>query len=165
MPPPGPDSEEWRPVVGRPRYQVSSHGRIFGPSGRVLKPYLAGKYLAFRPGLGATNVYVHRAVAMAFHGAPLDGQEVGHGDGNRFNNRADNLSWVTRGENAADRMRHGTTHKGKRFISVEREARVLHLLAHRDQFGLSVNSIARLAGVSTWVVDKVVDLGARQPVA
>lgn len=44
---------------------------------------------------------VHQIVATAFHGQPeFDTMIVDHKDTNRCNNRADNLQWVTRIENA-----------------------------------------------------------------
>jgi hypothetical protein len=43
---------------------------------------------------------VHRIVAFAFHEQPSEQHVVDHIDTNRGNNRADNLHWVTRLENA-----------------------------------------------------------------
>lgn len=43
--------------------------------------------------------YVHRLVASAFMGKIPDGYEVNHKDGNRANNRVDNLEIVTPAEN------------------------------------------------------------------
>lgn len=47
--------------------------------------------------------YVHRLVAECYHGSPPDGKEIHHIDGNRLNNRADNLQWVTHVENQKHR--------------------------------------------------------------
>lgn len=43
------------------------------------------------------QTYLHRVVAEAFCNA--GGPEVNHKDGNKLNNHADNLEWVTRSEN------------------------------------------------------------------
>jgi hypothetical protein len=43
--------------------------------------------------------YVHRLVALLFHG-PSRGRHVNHKDGNKLNNRRSNLEWVTRARNA-----------------------------------------------------------------
>lgn len=51
--------------------------------------------------IGKTNhaEYVHRLVAKAFVPNPNHYTEVNHKDGDTYNNRADNLEWVTHSEN------------------------------------------------------------------
>jgi hypothetical protein len=53
------------------------------------------------------NVFVHMAVAEAFHGPRPDGLVVRHLDGNPSNNSATNLRYGTPSENARDRIAHG----------------------------------------------------------
>jgi hypothetical protein len=55
------------------------------------------------------KMLIHREVCEAFHGPkPSPLHEVRHLNGDRSDNRPDNLSWGTRSENAKDRMSHGT---------------------------------------------------------
>lgn len=55
---------------------------------------------------------VHRLVCRAFHGEqPSPNHEVRHIDGSRDNNRASNLAWGTKSENACDRVTHGTQYR------------------------------------------------------
>lgn len=59
------------------------------------------------------NRYVHEIVVSSFVGPrPSELHEVLHGDGCRANNWLYNLRWGTVEENAADRERHGGTHRG-----------------------------------------------------
>ncbi len=54
------------------------------------------------------NVTVHRLVLMTFSGPCPDGMEGAHLDGDKTNNRAVNLRWVTRSENMLHKQIHGT---------------------------------------------------------
>lgn len=56
---------------------------------------------------------VHQLVAMAFIGECPDGLEVRHHDGDKTNNSSSNLSYGTRLENHADKIRHGTSGRGE----------------------------------------------------
>lgn len=53
-----------------------------------------------------TEFLVHRLIAMTFLGLPHEGETVNHKDGNRFNNKIENLEWMSRGDN----IRYGFTH-------------------------------------------------------
>lgn len=63
---------------------------------------------------------VHRLVCMAFHGEPkADSMQVRHLDGNRENNRPENLQWGTQEENWSDRRAHGRAMDGERHHSAK----------------------------------------------
>ena len=58
---------------------------------------------------------VHRLVAIAYLGPrPSKRHEVRHLNGDKTDNRVQNLAWGTAGDNAADRERHGRTSRGER---------------------------------------------------
>ena len=100
------DAEEWRSVVGfEGVYEVSSLGRVrrmwrHGPKmlnpGRITGGYvevtLMYQGIKRRFGLG-------RLVAETFVPRAVDASEVNHIDGNKQNNSAGNLEWVTHAEN------------------------------------------------------------------
>lgn len=50
---------------------------------------------------------VHKLVALAFHGPRSEGLQVNHKNGNKQDNRAANLEWVTGSENQRHAMAHG----------------------------------------------------------
>lgn len=55
------------------------------------------------------RAHVHHLVALAFHGPRPGGMWVCHYDGNRLNNRPENLRYDTPAGNHADSKRHGTS--------------------------------------------------------
>ena len=57
---------------------------------------------------------VHSLVLETFIGKKLKGMEVRHLDGNKENNKLENLCWGNRSENMADRVLHGTSNRGQR---------------------------------------------------
>jgi HNH endonuclease/NUMOD4 motif-containing protein len=125
--------EIWRPAPGLPGYEVSNHGRVrsWRPLGgaisrrrsmlastpRLLKQHLnKGGYLEVAPQSGSRcrTVRVHALVLGAFVGPRPDGYECCHRNGNRQDNRLENLRWDTHVANIADREGHGTTARGLR---------------------------------------------------
>ena len=119
--------ELWKPMlcpvfgVAVPGRMVSSHGRLTSASGAVRRGYLrtdgyfGTKYRSvvsdcYRPEL------VHRLVARAFLGPPPSSEHshVNHKDGDKQNNAAANLDYVTPAENVAHYWKNRTAqHEGK----------------------------------------------------
>jgi hypothetical protein len=81
---------------------------------KVLKPRLSGpvgkKYLAVAL-TGGVQRKVHLLVLEAFIGPRPEGHQGAHENGNKLDNRLDNLRWKTPGENNRDKRRHGTDHQ------------------------------------------------------
>lgn len=93
-------------------YQISNMGSVRSldricTSGRRLKGKVLkvsknkGGYelIALRNGGKVANCTVHRLVAQMFIDNPGNKPHVNHIDGNKTNNKVDNLEWVTRSEN------------------------------------------------------------------
>ena len=92
--------EEWRTVPGYEAYEVSSLGHVKrGKRMLAARPNVPGGYhrVSVTQDKKRKHLYVHRLVAMAFIGEGSG--EVDHIDGNKLNNRVDNLRWVTPSEN------------------------------------------------------------------
>lgn len=160
--------EVWLSVPGYPGYEVSSLGRVRGLERVVLRPNgkrvqrgrlmtltaTSNGYLAADLSLmGKTRTMrVHRLVLAAFVRPAEAGEEACHCNGNRTDNRLDNLRWDTRKSNAADRKRHGTGHQGERHpLAKLTEAQAREILNDPR----SVTELARVYGVSKSCVSAV----------
>jgi hypothetical protein len=91
-------------------YEVSNKGRLRNRhTGRMLKPSLWRGYYCTRlsiDGSGKTQ-FIHCLVAEAFIGRRPSGLEINHKDGNKQNNKTENLEYVTAGDNVRHAFAHG----------------------------------------------------------
>lgn len=119
--------EEWRAIPGwEGCYEASSMGRIrslvrggkhrqYG-GGEIQPIPTSNGYLCVNlKKIGTRKQYtVHRLVLLAFRGAPPLSSDGCHQNGNRQDNRIENLRWDTRKANIADKVLHGTQQIGER---------------------------------------------------
>jgi hypothetical protein len=102
------NAEIWKDIPGwEGVYQISNMGRIKSfkqtSNGKILSLVNRnGDYFSVvlqRVGKKRQSVRVHRLVAEAFIPNPDNLPEVNHIDGNKQNNRAENLEWCSRSHN------------------------------------------------------------------
>ena len=163
-------NEEWRrhPIIDR--YEISNLGRVRraapGPNtrvGKILKQTWSGPhgYLIVHPS-GFSNRQVHTLVLECFVGVRPPNLEARHLDGDRTNNRADNLVWGTPLENGQDRERHGRTARGSRggraklteadvrAIRSRHRPRIVTFEHLASEFGVSVACIQAIIQCRNW---------------
>ena len=80
-------------------YEITKDGEVINKhSGRYVKPQKNGKGY-YRVSIGGRLQFVHRLVATKYIPNPNNLPQVNHKDGNKLNNCADNLEWVTNQQN------------------------------------------------------------------
>ena len=149
------DKEVWK-EIWKTGYEVSDLGRI-----RRGERILAGSYHS--DGYIFTNIHgdqipIHRFVAEMFIPNPDNKPEVNHKDGNKMNNSASNLEWVTRSENQEHAVKMGlqpkglSTYKGK-FTDEQREE--IKNLWNTGKY--SRREIAKIYGVSHTCINDILN--------
>ena len=175
---------EWRIVEDFTDYAVSSEGQIKrihsagnikasnAKVGRILKQarnknsgYL---YVALSLQRQRRTLLVHRLVAQAFLGPCPKGKEVNHKDGNKENNRVENLEYLTPKENMRHarqaglfpvQIQNGEHNHNARLTEFQVE-RIRELLYADyltqgqigDMFGVSNSTISMISCGRTWSV-------------
>lgn len=126
-----------------------------------------------KPGMGSNSGYaqinlttesgprrfsVHRLVAMAWLGEPpSDDHRVNHKNGNKHDNRVDNLEWVTHGENMRHAFRTGlNTLPCQKLngaqVMIIRAAVAIGVPRKEigEMFSITANSVSRIAYGGAW---------------
>lgn len=139
-------------VQGFSRYFVVSDGRVYSEiSGKWLKPSVSGRgYLALvmKNDSGVlVRKYIHRLVLETLCSHPQQAQ-CRHLNGDKQDNRLENLAWGTAQQNYQDKLLHGTATLGERNsqakLSEENVCSIRKLAAD----GISTIDIAEKLGIS-----------------
>lgn len=152
--------EEWREVPGfEGKYEISSFGRlkriesnrhVGNGNTAILRERISTGFVSDhgyrRTTLGSNHKrYIHQLVCEAFHGPCPEGKnQVAHYDGNKQNNRFDNLRWVDWQDNRDDAKRLGEVRRGTshpRATLTESDVRDIRA---RHNSGESMRNIARV---------------------
>lgn len=177
--------EEWKPIEGyEGYYEISSFGRVkslsrtiytvwkngepgtYFQEGRILTTKECAKnkngwqtYLQVCLSVDGVQKYkmIHRLVAEAFLEHPVGKDYVNHKDGNKHNNRIDNLEWVTQKENIEHCIKAFDTkvvtpvvcvETGERFSSTRGAAKSVGV--SHSSISMAINGIRKTAGGLHW---------------
>jgi hypothetical protein len=176
--------EIWKPIVGYDgRYLVSSIGRIKSSEVIITERTTSGKRnnikgillktskgrLYYQIGLTKEYIrktfYVHRIVAKAFIFNPKNKPCINHIDGDKLNNRVENLEWCTRSENTIHAYRthlfpdfHNVgSNSGRSKLSEESALTIRETFDNMD--GIKFHRIIDLSevfGVSRSTLDRII---------
>ena len=146
------------------RYVITDAGRFFiatGKGWREGKPGVKpGGYLFVGISGDGKIKYrmIHRLVAESFIPNPHDLPEVNHIDGNKLNNSASNLEWVTRKQNARHAVRHGLMCRGESVHGsklTEQEVRIIRESSETcrmagERFGVCAQTVNNIRRGKVW---------------
>ena len=152
--------EQWKPIPEFPRYEVSNFGRvrfaggvranrwgeyIAPPKMLTCHPYEGYRKVSLYKGKKKFTRRVCRLVLMAFHGCPSGGQECNHKNGDRSDDRIENLEWVTKSENGLHRSRvlGNVPCKGERHPKARLTVGDVKFIREQNKAGVSQRALAR----------------------
>lgn len=146
--------ETWKPL--NPFYSVSNFGRIRNDkTNRVLSGSLHKDGYIFVT-IDGKQVPLHRLIALVFCDGFEEGKVINHKDGNKQNNFADNLEWVTQQENIKHSHSNDLQPKGLKtytgkFTAEQRE----EIKTLWDSGEKSKREIAKMYGVSHTCINDI----------
>lgn len=159
--------EIWKPVVGyEDLYAVSDKGNIvrtkkyLNSSDGPLKQSHCSGYLnvSLSKGNKPRSFLVHRVVADAFIGIPSD-MVVNHKNGDKLDNRLENLEVVTRQENERHKWSVLGTGARNNIKLTEQDVRLIRSIYKKEghslktlatRFGVTKSNISHIVNRKTW---------------
>ena len=145
--------EMWKDIPGYSgKYQISNLGRVLSfkrHTPRYLKPKTqpsTGKLCVQLSDGSSVTKCIHTLVAEAFIGPRPKGLVIRHLDGDKTNNKIDNLAYGTHKENIADAIKHGTHFGHNRRVLTDDQVRLVRsrqepLLVLAKRFGVSRHTL------------------------
>lgn len=162
------ETEEWRPVVGYEGvYSVSNLGRVRREKkapgariGRILKQHFGNSgYLGTSLCVDGQEIRyeVHTLVCSAFIGPKPKGKNVNHIDGIKYNNKLENLEYLTFKENHRHACSMGFISCGeKHYRSRLSESEVIEIRI-LGSIGIKPKVIAPMYGIHVMGIYRILD--------
>lgn len=150
--------QEWK-KYGDTKYLVSNDGMVYSEHGdEILKPFMNDRYLCvdlFGYGI-KKRVSVHRMVAIVFIPNPENKEYVNHIDGNKANNRVENLEWVTASENSIHAVLAGLSPIGEqKTLAKLTDEKVREIQAHFEAGKLTDKDLSEMYDVTSGVISSI----------
>lgn len=118
----GLENEIWKQVIfeekedSSKKYFVSNLGRFKNSFGIIMDNYKVNDNGYIRVFVHNKTYFLHRLIAKTFLSNPFDKEQVNHKDGEKLNNKLDNLEWVTNQENQIHKFKSGLGNNFTRAI-------------------------------------------------
>jgi len=165
--------EEWRDINDFDGYEVSNLGNIRGKdrlrkgkhglrltNGQPMKQVFNKKgypEVRFRKE-GTHTRLVHRLVAKAFVPNHDNKSQVNHIDGNKLNNRADNLEWVNNSENQKHAYKLGLqpSRAGENNSKAKITDKDVTLLKNLYNSGMSISQVSDITNINLNIIRQII---------
>ena len=140
-------------------YTISNYGEVF-----LIKNGLKRKTSITRAGYALITLsknavkktfLLHRLVAEHFVPNPENKEEVNHIDGNKLNNKASNLEWVSGEENREKAIATGLINSFSNRNTVFTEEQV-HFIRELYSLGYSQSKLSRMFSVANSIIRNIV---------
>ncbi len=150
----------WLGHSSYPGYYATLDGRVFSSRvRRFMKPIKMGEYVGLQVAhkeLGLVKRYLHRLLMEFWTGIIPPGLHACHCNGNRHDNRIENLRWDTPTANHADKILHGTSGHGERNPMAKLTAASVVEIRRRVAAGERQRSLCAEFGVSPMTISRAV---------
>lgn len=170
------ENEIWKPIPGYeglyeasclgrirslPRITVSKCNRNVAVKGGILRPFYGTTSNYYQVQLCKQGILrkhlVHRLVAQVFLSDWNADLEVNHIDGNRLNNRSDNLEMCTRQQNIDHSIKHNLKRDyGEHHVHAKLTNRQANIIRVWHRWGIRQNDLAAMFRVSKQAICDIV---------
>lgn len=145
----------WKDIIYNNAYEISDEGIVRRKSnGNVLKGCISSGYRSVKltfENSKQQRFYVHRLVAIHFidNDDPQHKTFVNHKDGNKLNNKVDNLEWVSPRDNNIHYYQKLQKEKKERKSGVSKAIPIIQLLDGKEIARFpSIKKASELTGIS-----------------
>jgi hypothetical protein len=151
--------EKWKIIPEAPKYEASTLGKIRNAETKrelkfseIRRGYKIFK--AYYKDGDKRNMTVHKAVATTFVPNPDNLPQLNHKNGNKADNRMENLEWCTCKQNIKHAFKEGLR---KKTYTIEHRAKITEKMARRIKMGLEMglrqNELVDIYNVSKSTVE------------
>ena len=122
-----------------PNYVIDTDGNVYNKKfNRFLKPQVSNGYRSVCLCKNNKRQYkkVHRLVLETFIDLCPNGFCACHNNGNKLDNRLENLRWDSYSNNHLDKRKHGTDNKGEKCYSAKLKEQDVRMIIYMYRTGL-----------------------------
>ena len=97
----------WKDIPNFKNYQAHPEGEVRNKKTKRIMSSECKKHRYISLLCNGKSIAKHKLIALTFHPNPNNLKEVNHKDGNKRNNKADNLEWISHSDNVKDAIERG----------------------------------------------------------